>query len=256
MGMSLSAAACSLSSTQNEVKVYSKECVIPQDQSGTISGKWPVTPIPVAVAQGNFDDAETADITAALDSWNDFFKASKGNPIFDYGVTTDSSGTKSGTLRTSTATSTTQSAFCAKGILQGTQFTGNVVIYKISAWPAKYSSSAIALTSFCTTPSSSQTYPRMHMAAMEVNYKNFFAQGQKLPDLQSIILHELGHLIGLNHTCEASAKSGVPSCNDPNLSPDYISASMFPVFTFDQTGMGQQKRDLQTNDQTRTNCVY
>jgi hypothetical protein len=94
------------------------------------------------------------------------------------------------------------------------------------------------------------------MAVIEINYQNFFVDGKKLPDLESIILHEFGHLMGLNHSCEAAAKTGVPSCNQSGLNPDYISASMYPVFAFSTDGTGEQKRDLGTNDESRANCLY
>jgi hypothetical protein len=239
--------SCALYNAQG-TKAVIKECNIPADQSGTISGKWAVTPVPIAFFQGHFDTAEITEMTKAADSWNKFFTASKSFNTLDYGGTVDNA-------RVSSAANSAQTgSLCANGLVQGNQFSGNVVIYKLARWPASYAQNAIALTSFCTLPS--KPYSRMYMAVMEINYQNFFIQGAKLPDLQSIFLHELGHLMGLNHSCEAASKNGVPNCNDPGLNPDYSAASMFPVFTFDQAGLGQQKRDLESNDQSRANCLY
>lgn len=227
---------------------FTNTCSISSDQSGTVSGHWRIDPIPIAFHSGDFSATETAAIVAAATSWNNFFTASKGGKIFDF-------GNDPANPRTVSTPNTSQGgAFCAQGILQGNQFSGNVVIYKQGTWPSNYPSTAMALTSFCTSPST--TFPSMFMAIMEINFQGFFVQGTKLPDLQSITLHEFGHLLGLNHSCEAAQKNGTPLCSDPNINPDYLTASMFPVFTFDQNGNGQVKQTLGINDQYRANCLY
>ena len=91
---------------------------------------------------------------------------------------------------------------------------------------------------------------------MELNYQNFFVTGKPVPDLQSIITHEMGHLLGLGHSCETDTETGVPNCNESGLPPAYQAALMFPTFTFDSNGNGQIKRDLQSNDEGRANCLY
>jgi hypothetical protein len=244
----LGTSACALYNPTSSSKSVVKECNIPSDQSGTITAKWPVIPIPIALHQGDFDDSEASSISAAASTWNTFFTASSSVTTLDPG--------SSGSIRTSSNSNPRQAgSICAQGIMQGnTKFTGNVVIYKLSKWSANYPQNAMALTTTCflqATP-----YPKFYMAVMEINYQNFFVSGTKVPDLQSIVLHELGHLHGLNHSCEATTKSGTPNCNDPNLNPDYIVASMFPTFSFDPSGIGEQKRDLQSNDQGRANCLY
>ena len=82
----------------------------------------------------------------------------------------------------------------------------------------------------------------MYMAIMEVNYQSFFVDGRKLPDLQSISLHEFSHLMGLDHSCERINKDGVPNCTNPEMNQDYYRAVMFPIFAFNTTGSGEQKR--------------
>jgi hypothetical protein len=94
------------------------------------------------------------------------------------------------------------------------------------------------------------------MAIMELNYQNFFVAGQRQPDLRSIMVHELGHLLGLDHTCATGAKAGFPDCNQSSLSAEYFEAVMYPVIPFDSTGAGAVKRDLNRNDQGRAQCLY
>jgi Pregnancy-associated plasma protein-A len=237
--------SCALYSPSS-LSVYNSNCSIPQDQSGTISGQWTVTPIPLAFHAGDFSTSEIQSVTQAADTWNAFFTVSKSKSTLSYG--SQSSPTTSGNPDTALAAN-----FCESRILQGNKFLGNVVIFKTTPWPYN-ATSAIALTSFCTIPAN--PYPKMVTALIEVNYQYFFATGKKSPDLQSVILHELGHLHGLGHSCENGTKAGAPKCTDASINPDYLAAVMFPSFTFDTNGTGEAKRLLQNNDQLRANCLY
>lgn len=228
---------------------YTTTCNIPSDQNpGTISGHWTITPpIPIAVHSGDFNSTENAAITSAANTWNAFFSYSKGENAINYGGTP-------GDATVSTTADSSQSGLCSNGITSGSAFSGNVVIYKLGSWPASYPSSAIALTSFCTT--NATPYKSMYMALMEINYADFFVNGNKVPDLQSIVLHELGHVLGLNHSCEPTTTAGFPLCSESGINPDYISASMYPVFGFNSAGQGQVKQSLGTDDEERVNCLY
>ena len=222
-----------------------KDCVVPQDQTGTISGHWAVTPVPVALHAGEFTNDEVAAVAKAMDSWNNFYSASLGLKTINY---LDANGK----IRTSSQAK--PAALCSQSILKNGQFSGPVVIYKSSPWPYGSRSTAIALTSFC--PNAASPLPAFYMAVMELNYQSFFVAGKKLPDMESIVLHELGHLMGLDHSCESPGRNGMPDCNASDLPSNYLTASMAPIFNFDTSGLGEIKRLLTDNDQGRANCLY
>lgn len=233
-----------LSSCAEESNKVVKECILPEDQAGSLAGRWPSSPIPVAVHEGDFDSSEVGEIAAAASSWNSFFGKSKGLQILEFQNGSSSSVAKPLNV-------------CGQGIINNSgssaQFTGDVVIYKQEEWPYPNLSEVIALTSYC--PVAATPLKRFYMAIMEINYENFFAGG-KQPDLQSIILHEFGHLLGLLHSCEGAAGNGIPGCNESGISGDYLSAVMFPVIQFPDGVNGEQRRALKTNDQGRANCLY
>jgi hypothetical protein len=229
-------------------KTVVKTCVLPQDQIGSLMGNWRTLPIPVAFAQnGNWAPEEVSAITAAADTWNNFYAQSLGfAAVLDYG---------GANVRSVASVDPGETNVCGQGIMQGNTFVGNVVIYKQSPWP-NANHDAIAITSTCPVTIPGQSIPSRYMGMMEVNYQDFFVQGTKQPDLQSIFLHEFGHLLGLDHSCDLKGKPGMLVCSNPQLPDAYFNAVLYPVILFDQDGTGEQRRDLTDDDEGRANCLY
>lgn len=217
---------------------YTSECVLSDEQSATLNGYWAVTPVPVAVQAGAFSDAEKASITSAVSAWNAFFQSARGFPVFDIG---------SGTIPESSRTE--PASLCQVSFVSGSAFTREVVIYKRTAgWTGTDASSKLADTQFCYG-STVNGKKSMKSAVMKLNYQYRFTSATQ-DDLESVVGHELGHLIGLGHSCDASNKSGMPNCNTIQNS-DYLSALMFPAFA-----SGEVRRNPRKNDQERANCLY
>lgn len=228
---------------KTDKKNYVKDCILPDDQRGTITGRWPITPIPVATASATqFFPEDVADVTAAVETWNDFYETVNGYPLlqFDGAVTNRAPPDTSGRINQA----------CSFGILGGgDKYNGSIGLYKSGNWP--YDPDVIALTSFCT-PAPDTPIDRLYAAYIEFNFRDFFVQGASDRDFQTIVLHEFGHLLGLGHSCETDGAPGYPTCSSA-MNSEYFFAVMFPSFPEGQAGV---KRQLGKNDMGRANCLY
>lgn len=215
------------------------ECVIKEDQTATFKGRWASRPVPLAVEANDFSTSELTELQAAIVKWNDFYSRSKGFSLY-------LSGSNPLGVISSGLTRTTKTNVCSSTIVTPSGFSNSIRIYKTrSNWA--YGSQVMALTSLCPIVRPNAQFREFTNAVMEVNYQHYFVAGKPLPDLQSIILHELGHILGLDHSCNGSDCDAAPD--------DYVQAVMYPALGFDGI-YGRVKRTLTTNDQQRANCLY
>ena len=219
-----------------------KSCAYGSDQANTFLGDWKNHAVPIAFASGNFSASEKTAVLAAIESWNSFYGQVNGYAVFD------------GQGGKEAAISAPPTNICGSySIIRNGTFQDSIILYKRgSGW--SYGSGAIGVTTTC--PDSHGTF---YNAQMEINYQNYFGGGQMVPDLQSIVLHELGHLGGLDHSCASGGRNAkgaaVPDCGSASLPTDYYAAAMYPVMHFSG---GQQivHRTLEKNDQGRGNCLH
>jgi hypothetical protein len=89
-----------------------------------------------------------------------------------------------------------------------------------------------------------------------INFEEYNAPGKVQLDVESLLLHELGHVIGLLHSCNGSSGSSIdgtsaPSCFSGAASSFYLEAVMFPFLDARQI-----RRNLTQNEYDRINCLY
>jgi hypothetical protein len=90
-------------------------------------------------------------------------------------------------------------------------------------------------------------------ASVILNFEGFNTPGKDVLDLESLVLHELGHVLGLLHSCNGGGgdSTSSPGCFSSSVSSSYLSAVMFPFLK-----VAQVRRSLNQNDINRANCLY
>lgn len=94
---------------------------------------------------------------------------------------------------------------------------------------------------------------RITGATVLLNFEGFNAPGRQRVDVESLMLHELGHVLGLLHSCngasDGSDRTTAPACD--NAPEVYRDAVMFPYLQ-----VAQERRSLRKNEYDRINCIY
>ncbi len=91
-------------------------------------------------------------------------------------------------------------------------------------------------------------------ASILLNFELYNAPGKQRVDVESLLLHELGHVLGLLHSCNGSSSDSTDSTTAPNCNvapSQYTNAVMYPFLI-----ANQERRKLQQNDYNRINCLY
>jgi hypothetical protein len=91
-------------------------------------------------------------------------------------------------------------------------------------------------------------------ASVLLNFADFNAPGKPELDIESLFLHELGHVLGMLHSCNGSSAENLDPTSAPvcyNAPIEFQKAVMFPFLD-----VRQYRRILQQNDYDRVNCLY
>lgn len=260
--LSASVAACSSAS---KLDLSSKglvtnylECSLPKDQGpGSLLGKWSTRPIPLVFDQDFYisnSGAALPSLRKAVATWN-AWSSLKGFQAFT--IINDVSGISGGahiprdlgTLASCSQAAYTSSYTSAVGVWK-IQSSGDGINTRASC------GSQLKLLSDGTEGTTDWIFANGQItgASILLNFDNFNTPGKVNLDLESLLLHELGHVLGLLHSCNGSggADTDATSAINCSLAPvSYLGAVMFPALF-----IGQVRRALTQNDYGRINCLY
>jgi hypothetical protein len=148
----------------------------------------------------------------------------------------------------------------------------NTLVFRSTSWcmlaangacDADYDSRALALTSDTANKKTGQIYDSdIEINTVDYNWADVTSDASLSGDmdLQNAITHEMGHLIGLNHTCY-DPLSGMPQPTDNNGQPvpdcDQASLAVQATTMYPSAMMGDtQKRTLAPDDQAGLCGIY
>jgi hypothetical protein len=232
-------------------------CILPADQGrGSFQGSWASLPIPIAFDRDFYtaDNGEVmAGFRAATATWN-HWSSIKGKQAFR--IVDDGTGPAAG-RDIPEITDCNQGSYSAS-------VTDVVGIWKIATagFHANIRPGCGRILPFDPATGSGvqgQTdwtvvNGKITGASILLNFEGYNAPGRLRIDAESLLLHEMGHVLGLLHSCNGSTGdstdgTAAPACE---FAPEsYRTAVMFPFLQAQQ-----ERRTLGQNEYNRINCLY
>ncbi len=226
-------------------------CVLPKDQGqGSLQGAWSSLPIPIVFDKDFYvtDQGEAMPaLRNAVNTWNNW-AGMRGMQAFS--IRLDGSDSTAG-MEIPEITECVQEAYSSS-------VTDMVGIWKIATSGFHRNRRPSCLTQQKILPDGIQGQTAWVSrgrsivgASVLLNFENYNAPGKQLVDVESLMLHELGHVLGLLHSCKSgdSDQTSSPYCDA--AASKYRDAVMYPGLA-----TAQERRSLRQNDYNRVNCLY
>jgi hypothetical protein len=236
------AAVAGLSSC-NETGWSSRECHIQDDQQGAFMARVPDFPISIYV-DSSFTDGDRQSITSAVSEWN-----ARGRQLIESDFFTIA-GNESYEGRRPSVTD------CGEGL----GLAQNAMILMNEKSTSGWDQASTRRTAGTTAVGVTLRCALGAQVQRQVTVLNNSGSARiDTSQLSSVVVHELGHALGLDHSCDNGAgKKGWRSCQGLAINHPYHLAVMYPTLQMPQNTSGwiEVKDHVQANDADRLQCLY
>lgn len=226
--------ACAKQPQSAQDPILTANCQAAPDQRKSFFLPLEERPVLLAIDQG-FSAEEVSDIVAAAEEWNRFTVSRGAQPAFDTHQVAPVS------LHPIVKTEDLRNCDNVSRIAGSSNVIPIVRTNSLTRWGSLGLSADTAGITF-------RCYSRRNASA-QIIVMNMVGMKREL--FRSHALHELGHSLGLNHSCNSEGDTAdYPSCSRFSESHPYSKAVMYPKLAT------EKRESLTQNDEMRLQCLY